>query len=109
MSCDTIPTFVVGDTARRVRATIRDAQGLPVNLAGATVQWSWRLAGAPTSTTALATIVDAAGGIVEYAWVAGNLAAAGEYTGEFRVTFPSSTVLTAPSDAPLSFTVRAAV
>lgn len=106
MTCDTIPTFVVGDTARRLRATITDANGLPVNLTGATVVFAWRLDGAPASSTGTALIVDAEAGIVEYAWAVGNLTAAGSYTGEFRVTFPSTSTLTAPSDGPISFVVR---
>lgn len=63
-----------------------------VSLLGAiSVDFVYRLREAATSTavTRTATIVDAANGQVRYNWVALDTAVAGEYYGEWVVTFPS--------------------
>jgi len=69
-----------------------------VNLTGATVTFILRLRGGTVPVTGTATIVDATGGTVSYATVAGNLDVAGLYNQEWEVTYGNGDKFTYPSD-----------
>lgn len=98
----------VGDTAPALEAICKDADGDAVSVAGATVRFHMRLlGGASTKVNALATIVDGPAGQVKYQWQTADTDTAGNYRGEFQVTFSNGTIETFPNrgDLPLEITI----
>lgn len=91
--------LVAGDRLPEITATVRDAAGAAVSLVGATV--AFFMADKETGTVkidgAAATVVDAAGGQVKYAWGATDTTTAGEYRARFRVTFGDGRKMHAPN------------
>jgi len=79
---------------------------LPVNLAGATVTFRFQDAADAISTT-VATVVDAAAGLVSHAFTATQTAIAGTASGEFIVDFGGGDIETFPRAAPLTVSVVA--
>lgn len=78
-----------GATLPKFRVTLLDPENPRVgyNLTGSTVQFRMRLKGTDTvAASGSATLVDAANGVVEYAWQASDTAIAGEYDADWRVT-----------------------
>lgn len=76
-----------GDLLPRIRSTLLDANGNPINLVGAAVSFRMRLLGAPTlQVNAAATVIDGLNGIVEYAWQGTDTAIAGGFAGEWAAT-----------------------
>jgi hypothetical protein len=64
--------LVAGDTASKRRVTCFDNDtGLPFDLTGATVKLKWKSAGALVTRTM--AVVDAAGGVAEYQFLAGEI------------------------------------
>lgn len=100
-------TIKEGDTRPTLRAALYDPNGVAVNLAGATVRFAMGVQPGSPLVAAPATIVDAANGIVEYAWVAGNTDTAGTFYGEFQVTFGDLTVESFPNDGYIQILVKA--
>lgn len=97
-----------GDTAPPIRAQILSPAGAPVDLTGASVRFLLAAqAGGTPLVDGTATIVDAAQGIVEYAWAPGDLQAAGQYLAEFEVTWPDGRVQTYPGDGYITVAVVA--
>lgn len=91
-------TFYIkrGDTAPAIRFALEPAS---IVLTGAAVRFQMRARGGATVIDAAATVVTATGTpTVEYAWQAGNTAAAGLYEAEFRVTYPGGAVETFPNE-----------
>ncbi len=93
-----------GDTAPAIQATLLDGAGNPVNLTGATVRLHVGRSGQPI-VDAPATIVDAAGGVVSYAWQAQDLATPGQWLAEWEVTYATGEVETFPNASQLLVTV----
>lgn len=91
------------DRLPKLRATLSDANG-PVDLTGATVKVWWRLQSGGTEKSGTCTIVDAANGVVEYAWAAGDTDTAGDYYVEFVATFGIAT-MTFPNDGYLTMSI----
>ena len=91
--------MVVGDRSPSFTATLKNAEtGSVVDLSTASgVQAKFRI-GTGSWTTASATIVTAASGIVRYDWGASDTATAGVMQLRFVVTFPSALPATFPSD-----------
>ena len=90
------------DRQPAISATLKDASGAAVNLTGATVRFKLRSRGASAAKVdAAATITNAAGGQVRYAWAAGDLDTAGLFDAEFEVTFGDGTTETFPNDRHL--------
>lgn len=90
-------TIKRGDTRQVIKAVLAN-DGVPVNLAGATVRFL--MAAHRTGTLVInraAHIEDAAGGEVWYIWQAGDTATAGLYQAEIEVTFPDGRVETYPN------------
>ena len=86
------------DTAPSIQATLKDADGIAVSLAGATVSFKMRKQGSATAkVNAAATIVNSAEGIVKYNWIAADTNTVGTYQAEFQVTYANATVETFPN------------
>jgi hypothetical protein len=87
-----------GDTARRIRATLRNPKPdeTPVNLTGAVgVTFIMRLKSAADGSTpkveGTATIVSpATSGVVEYQWLPADVDEVGVYIAEWEVLWPGS-------------------
>lgn len=90
-----------GDTAPALRATFVHQNGMPVNLAGATVTVTIRsqASGPVLVAAAPAAIVGLpADGTVEYEWQTGDTDTPGLYNAEWEVTWASGDTQTFPSD-----------
>lgn len=92
-----------GDTLPYLVATLSDDSG-PVDLTGATVKFVLRQSRTRCATgePALllkkdAVVADPASGVVRYEWASGDTDTAGQFDGEFEVTFPSGGRWTFPS------------
>tara|TARA_R110000823_G_scaffold58005_5_gene139922 strand:- start:994 stop:1317 length:324 start_codon:yes stop_codon:yes gene_type:complete len=94
-------TFYVkqNDTSPSILATLKDAAGAAVSLAGASVRLHMRKIGfAQVTVDQAATIVTAASGEVRYDWVAADTAAVGSYEAEIEVTYGDGSIETFPND-----------
>lgn len=78
----------------RVQLTANDE---PVDLTGASGV-KFLMGSAATTVEGVATIVDAATGVVEYAWAVGDTATAGEFNVEFEVDWGADETQTFPDD-----------
>ena len=96
------PTFFIkqNDTTPALEAFLQDSRGRPVNLTGATIVFHMRLASDLTVkiTIGSVTIVAATLGHVSFAFSAPNTDTAGNYEGEFQVTFSGGAIETFPND-----------
>ncbi len=80
-------TMVRGDRLPTYRVTLTQ-DNTPVNLTGATARFRmWADGAATNKVDALMTLVDAAGGVVDYAWAVGDTDTVGVYRSEVEVTF----------------------
>lgn len=97
--------FVIkqNDTTPAITSTLKDADGGPVNLTGATVRFIMRRKGAGTpKVDGEATIGSpATAGGVSYAWDAADTDTAGRYDAEFEVTFAGGAKQTFPNSEHL--------
>lgn len=96
------------DTYPPLRATLQQADGTPVNLEGARVQFLMRDDDYRDKIYAQgeAMIVDAEKGIVEYRWREGDTAIPGYYLAEFVVTFATGQQLTIPNQGFITIQVQ---
>lgn len=93
-------TFYIkeNDTVPSIRATLQNGSGNAVDLIDATVNFHMRAIGGSTVLVdASATVVNAAGGLVQYDWDAADTADVGSYQAEFEVTYSDGTIETFPS------------
>lgn len=84
---DVLPTIVAALTV----------DGVPVNLAGATVRFIMKPTGGTVKVNAPATLVNAAGGIVRYDWAPGDTDTPGSYQAEWEITWPGPKKQTVPT------------
>jgi hypothetical protein len=92
----------VGDTLPVLGATLYNADGTTLDLAGATVTFHMTRRGATEpSVSGACTVTDEENGGVEYAWQADDLEVAGRYNGEFQVVFGTGEIVTIPNDGYL--------
>jgi hypothetical protein len=77
-----------GDRLPVLQRTLYGADGVALNLTGATVTFSMRPSGSATLkvTDGACVLSDAAGGVVQYEWGATDSDTAGSFVGEFRAT-----------------------
>lgn len=92
-------TIARNDTSEDLIATLNDSAGTSFNLTGATVVFNMQNinTGAVKVNRAAATVVDATLRKVKYVWQASNVNTAGDYFGEFEVTFSSGKIATFPN------------
>jgi hypothetical protein len=84
--------FVQNDTASKITVTCRNSQNALINLTGYTVSVHWRN-NADSLTTRTMTITNAAGGVAEYLFQAGELEAP-KMRLEIAITIPGIGELT---------------
>jgi hypothetical protein len=99
-----------GDTAPALAVTLRDGNGVAVDLTGATVRF--HLVDAVARALMLnvaATVTSAATGQVRVNPATAQIPRPGNYLGEFEVTFADGTIETWPNDTDLQITVKAAL
>jgi hypothetical protein len=97
-----------GDVLPVIRLEIKDTNGIPVNLTGASVAFHYRLMVKNSTVNVRTTdIVDAANGIVQYSWITGDSSLAGVFKAEFIVTFEATGgQMSFPQDSFLIFEVE---
>lgn len=97
----------VGDTKEPINATCLDSAGAIVDLTGATVVFRMAQFGSGArKVNATATIVSAAAGTVRYQWLTADVNTAGEYEGEFRVTFSGGAIQSFPNASTISILIH---
>ena len=92
-------TLKVGDTVPIVQATLYDEAGDPLPLNGATVLFVMWNAFQEVVVEAEADVIDEAGAVVRYEWVAGNTDNPGLHAAHFVVTYPDGSEQTVPARA----------
>ena len=76
------------DTSPELAVTLEDANGVLVNITGATARFHMKAVGATQlKVDAPMTVTDASGGTLQYSWVAADTDTAGTYYGEIEVTY----------------------
>lgn len=97
-----------GDPSPAIKATLKDSAGTAVNLTDAAVKFLTRQRGQTTNKVdAAATIDNASGGKVSYAWAAVDVDSVGEFDAEWEVTYSTGLKQTFPSDGYLAVRVVA--
>lgn len=91
-------TIKTGDTDPPVEVTLKDDDGVVVDLTGATVKFIVSKRGVAPIVDGAATLVDAAAGSVRYLWTAADTAISGVYMAEWQITWPGGGIQTVPSD-----------
>lgn len=99
-------TFVQGDTAPDITATLTDTvSGAAIDLTGATVRFQMRKENDKRFTVNQpATVVDEDAGSVSYRWATNDLSVPGDYQVQWEVTFNDGRVQT--QAVPSTITVR---
>lgn len=77
-----IGPFVVGEKPIPLQYTFQDSNGTALDLTGYTVKFVYHEQFGP-STTANATLANAAGGIVQYVWLGSEFPTPGHYRARF--------------------------
>jgi hypothetical protein len=93
-----IITIKRGDTYPPLRAYLQMSTGTPIRIEGATVRL---VLTDKTDTEVLNKIVDiedADKGYVSYKWLPDDTATAGEFKGEFEITWMDESIVTVPND-----------
>ncbi len=87
------------DTDSELQVTLKDADGAAVDVTGATIVFTMFKKGRanPKVNKASVTLTNASSGIVTYSWVAADTNEAGEFLGEFQVTYAGSRIQTFPN------------
>ena len=96
------PTFYIkqNDTRPELDIFLRDDKDRSINITGATVKFSMRNAATNVVKISLASVttVSSTAGRVKYSFTASDTDTAGNFDGEFQVTFVGGQVETFPND-----------
>lgn len=87
----------LNDTRPLLHATLKDRDGTPIDLTGASVRFLWRLQGTTSAQSKAATLVVPSAGEVEVNLTPADLPTAGVYDAEFEIT-ANGHVISVPSD-----------
>jgi len=105
-------TFVIkqNDTSPSIEATLTDINGSAVNIASSSVRFHMKNMSNNTLTVdQAATIVNAASGIVRYAWQAADTQKPGLYNCEFEVTYSDNSIETFPNDDKIIVSIESEI
>lgn len=97
-----------GDRLPIIECVLKDGNGAPINLTGATVKFRMATTGAVEVFETSATVVSATEGSVSYSWGATDTTTAGEFLGEWIVT-SSGLTQTVPNGSELRIHIRETV
>ena len=86
------------DTSPSLQATLKDASLTPVNIIGATVMFHMKSIDGTVKVDQQMTIVNGAGGVVQYDWQSGDTDTVGTYYVEFEVTYLDGSIETFPNN-----------
>jgi len=87
------------DTSPAMLATLQGANGVAINLTGASVRFYMRPVGGGQATVNEAAVIMAAeSGLVRYDWVNGSTGTVGSFQSEFELTYPDGAVETFPNN-----------
>jgi hypothetical protein len=88
-----------------LRSNLTDDNGY-VDLGGATVKFVYQVrTRARQPVTGSASVISAISGLVEYAWVSGDVTGGGVFYGEWRATLSGGKQMSFPNDGFFSFEV----
>lgn len=93
------------DTSPAIQATLQDYEDNPISLLGATVRFHMKSLDGAVKIDRLASITDAANGVVLYEWQASDTDVAGTYYAEFEVTYSDSSIETFPNTDSIAITI----
>lgn len=90
-------TMKRGDTSPVLEAVLRDGDGTPMSLAGASVELRMKKRSHDFHLSKAASVSDPSEGVVQYQWYDGDTDVPGLYMTDFVVTFPDGSVETFPN------------
>jgi len=108
----------VNDTGPAIQSTLRDGNGVVVDVTGSTIQFKMKMReparGRGDMSRLVGLKVDAAGGIVgagtdgvvSYTWVAGDTDTPGDYVAEWEVTFGGGVIESFPRPGFIHVTIE---
>lgn len=85
------------DTRAAIKATLKNTDGTPVNLTGATVQFIMARSNGVVLINRQAVVQDAPNGMVWFVFEPGETAEAGTFRAEFQVTYLDGRIETFPN------------
>jgi hypothetical protein len=98
---------VATDTKPLLNFTLKDSNGIAVNITGCTIRFKIRAQGSATNTNNASntcTIVSAANGTFYYAFASTDLPSAGTYLGQLQITFADTKVHRVPKNIRIEVT-----
>jgi uncharacterized protein YfaS (alpha-2-macroglobulin family) len=98
-------TIRQNDTSPSLQATLKDFEGTPIPISGATVQFHMKSIDGTLKVDQQMTITDADNGVVQYDWQSGDTDTQGSYYVEFEVTYSDGSIETFPNKGNLSVVV----
>ncbi|HZK00056.1 MAG TPA: hypothetical protein VFC79_08615 [Tissierellaceae bacterium] len=93
-----IITIKQNDTYPPLRAYLQMRTGVPIRIEGATVRLILKDADGATHLNEIVDIDDFNEGAISYKWLPANTSTAGEFRGEFEITWLDGSIVTVPND-----------
>jgi len=103
--------FYIGqnDTADDLVRVLTKADGSVIDLTGCTVDFRMINKVSDRIITGACTVTSEAGGMVTYEWQPGDTSEAGDHSGKFYVTYPSTQIGTVPNNDEVTIVVDAEI